>query len=171
MAAARIGKSSINWASLAERVPESQKHLYQQFKSKSDSYLRKVTSLPENAPAIDWTTYKTRIPIKGMVDDFQRQYEALKIPYPPNPKVAELDALEKETAADIEKFKQESSARISEYKKQLAYIASLIPIDQMTMEDYRDAYPETAFDPINRPTFWPHEPEDQTTAIEEKEAH
>ncbi|KAK5642098.1 hypothetical protein RI129_008265 [Pyrocoelia pectoralis] len=170
MASARITKSAINWASIAERVPESQKHLYQQFKSKSDSYLRKATSLPENPPAIDWASYKTRVPVKGMVEDFQRQYEALKVPYPPNPKVAELDALEKETKADIEKFKRESTARAEEYKKQLAHIASLIPFDQMTMEDYRDSYPDTAFDPINKPTFWPHDAESQIVE-EEKPSH
>lgn len=47
------------------------------------------------------------------------------------------------------------------YKKQLAYIASLIPFDQMTMEDFRDSYPDVAIDPINKPTFWPHNPEEQ----------
>lgn len=29
------------------------------------------------------------------------------------------------------------------------------------MEDYKDAFPEEALDPINKPTFWPHAPEDQ----------
>lgn len=43
----------------------------------------------------------------------------------------------------------------------MAHLASLIPFDQMTMEDFRDAYPEIAFDPLNKPTFWPHNPEDQ----------
>lgn len=50
---------------------------------------------------------------------------------------------------------------ICRYKKQLADLAGLIPYDQMTMEDYRDAYPEDAVDPINKPTFWPHTPEEQ----------
>lgn len=31
----------------------------------------------------------------------------------------------------------------------------------MTMEDFNDAYPEQAMDTVNKPTFWPHEPEDQ----------
>lgn len=43
----------------------------------------------------------------------------------------------------------------------MAHISSLIPYDQMTMEDFRDAYPEDAIDPINRPTFWPHSPDEQ----------
>jgi len=96
-----------------------------------------------------------------MVDEFEKQYKALSIPYPPNPKVSELDALEKEIKSDIAKFKSESDARIAEYKKQLEYLASLLPYDQMTMEDFSDAFPERALDPINKPTFWPHHPEDQ----------
>lgn len=51
--------------------------------------------------------------------------------------------------------------RFCRYKKQLAHIASLIPFDQMTMEDFRDAYPDLALDPINKPSFWPHTPEEQ----------
>lgn len=54
-------------------------------------------------------------------------------------------------------------------KKQLAHINSLLPYDQMTMEDFRDAYPELALDPINRPTFWPHTPEEQLD-YEDKDA-
>lgn len=29
------------------------------------------------------------------------------------------------------------------------------------MEDFRDAHPDMALDPINKPTFWPHTPEAQ----------
>lgn len=50
---------------------------------------------------------------------------------------------------------------LSRYKKQLAHLASLIPYDQMTMEDYRDAFPEESLNPLEKPSFWPHLPEDQ----------
>lgn len=40
-------------------------------------------------------------------------------------------------------------------------MASLIPYDQMTMEDYKEAYPDDSVDPINKPSFWPHNPEEQ----------
>lgn len=44
------------------------------------------------------------------------------------------------------------------YKKQLAVIAAMIPYDQMTMEDAYDAFPPgERFDPLNNPTFWPHD--------------
>lgn len=47
------------------------------------------------------------------------------------------------------------------YKKELAHIASLLSYDQMTLEDYKDAYPDEALDPLNKPTYWPHTPEEQ----------
>lgn len=31
----------------------------------------------------------------------------------------------------------------------------------MTMEMYYDMYPNEALDPVNRPTFWPHVPDEQ----------
>ncbi|XP_023012450.1 ATP synthase subunit d, mitochondrial [Leptinotarsa decemlineata] len=161
MASRRITQSSINWSALSERVPESQRSQFLAFKAKSDAYLRRVMANPEKPPVIDWAFYKSRVPVAGMVDDFQKQYGGLTIPFPADTVSSQIDAQEKEIKNDIAKFKTESNARIEEYKKQLAHIASLIPYDQMTMEDYRDAYPEEALDPINRPTYWPHNKEDQ----------
>ncbi|KAF2900763.1 hypothetical protein ILUMI_05416 [Ignelater luminosus] len=166
MAAKRVAKSSIDWAALAERVPPHQKGQFTQFKSKSDLYLRRVLANPESPPAIDWAAYKAHVKVAGMVDEFQKQYSALQIPYPPDTVSAQVDALEKEIKNDIAKFKTESNTRIEEYKKQLAYIASLLPYDQMTMEDFKDSFPEQALDPINKPTFWPHNPEDQLDYVD-----
>lgn len=47
------------------------------------------------------------------------------------------------------------------YENEINRLKKLVPYDQMTLEEYRDAYPDKALDPINRPTFWPHLPEDQ----------
>lgn len=69
---------------------------------------------PEKPPALDWSFYKARVPVAGMVDEFQKQYSALSIPFPPDTRTAEVDTQEKEIKADIEKFKSESNARIVE---------------------------------------------------------
>lgn len=42
----------------------------------------------------------------------------------------------------------------------MANIKALLPYEQMTMEDYKDAFPEQALDPLNKPTFWPHTPDE-----------
>lgn len=40
----------------------------------------------------------------------------------------------------------------------------MLPFDQMTLEDFIDAYPSHGPDFLNRPTFWPHGAEDQPDA-------
>jgi F-type H+-transporting ATPase subunit d len=96
-----------------------------------------------------------------MVDSFQKQYEALKVPYPADTVSASVDQQKAQVAKDIEKFVAESKNRIEDHKKSIAHLESLLPYSQMTMEDYRDAFPDQALDPINRPTLWPHTAEDQ----------
>ncbi|CAH1959817.1 unnamed protein product [Acanthoscelides obtectus] len=114
MAAKRIAQSSINWAALSERVPEHQRSSFLAFKAKSDNYLRRVLANPEKPPAIDWSFYKQKVPVAGMVEEFQKQYSALNIPYPPDTVQSQLEAQDKEIKSDIEKFKAESNSRIAE---------------------------------------------------------
>lgn len=157
----RIAQSAINWAAIAERVPPNQRIYFNGFKSKSDKYLRSVMANPETSPKIDWAYYKSRVAVSGLVDTFQKSYEALKVSYPSDTVSGQVVAQEKEVRADIENFKKESANRIAAHEKEIEHITSLLPFGQMTMEDYRDAYPEQALDPINRPTFWPHTADEQ----------
>lgn len=166
MAARRISQSSINWSALAERVPPTQKNNFIAFKARSDKYLRSVLANPDQSPKIDWAYYKNRVAVPGLVDSFQKSYEALKVPYPADNLTAQVEAQRKEILSDIEAFKRESEQRIAEHKKELERIKSLLPYDQMTLEDFKDAHPDLALDPINKPTFWPHLPEDQPGYIE-----
>ncbi|KAK9685343.1 ATP synthase D chain, mitochondrial (ATP5H) [Popillia japonica] len=105
MAAKRISQSAVNWAALAERVPEHQKQLFAAFKTKSDGYLRRVQGLPEAPPKIDWAFYKSKVPVAGMVAEFEKQYSALSIPYPPDTVSSQIDAQADSIKSDIEKFK------------------------------------------------------------------
>ncbi|XP_061394509.1 ATP synthase subunit d, mitochondrial [Musca vetustissima] len=161
MAARRVATSSINWASLAERVPPNQKANFAAFKTKSDAYMRAVLANPENPPKIDWAHYKKLVPVPGLVDTFQKQYEALKVPYPSDTVTAQIEAQAKEAKAEVDSFKKSSEQRIAQLQKEIDHLKSLLPFEQMTMEDYRDAFPDLALDPVNRPTFWPHTPEEQ----------
>uniref|UniRef100_A0A1L8E025 ATP synthase subunit d, mitochondrial n=1 Tax=Nyssomyia neivai TaxID=330878 RepID=A0A1L8E025_9DIPT len=161
MAARRVTQSSINWASLAERVPPNQKANFVAFKSKSDKYLRSVVANPEQAPKIDWARYKQAIPVAGLVENFQKQYEALNVPYPEDTFSGEVSKQEQDVKKEIQEFVRQSEDRIAEYQKQITHLKSLLPFDQMTMEDFRDSYPDMAIDPLNKPTFWPHNAEEQ----------
>ncbi|XP_066155082.1 ATP synthase subunit d, mitochondrial [Euwallacea fornicatus] len=170
MASKRIAQSAVNWAAISERVPEHQRANFLAFKAKSDGYLRRVMALPESAPVINWDFYKQRVPVAGMVEEFQKKYSAVTIPFPPDTVSSQIDSQEKEIKADIEKFKADSNAKITQYKKELAHINSLLPYDQMTMEDYKDAFSNEALDPLNKPTYWPHTAEDQLDYVDKDAA-
>lgn len=49
-------------------------------------------SLPDQPHKIDWAYYKKHVPAAGMVDKFQKEYEALKVPYPPDNYTAQIEA-------------------------------------------------------------------------------
>ncbi|XP_052861335.1 ATP synthase subunit d, mitochondrial [Anopheles cruzii] len=171
MASRRIAQSSVNWAALAERVPANQKASLAAFKTKSDKYLRSVTANPETAPKIDWAFYKKNVPVAGMVDKFQKAYEALQIPYPADNVSKLVEAQEKEVQQEIAKFVKASEARIADHQAQIATLQSLLPFEQMTMEDFKDSFPDQAVDSVNRPTFWPHTPEEQEPGAPNAEPH
>jgi len=161
MAAKRITQSAINWTAFAERVPDNQRIFFNALKARSDNYLRRVLSNPETAPKLDFSAYKAKIPIAGLAESFQKQYEALKVPYPADKLTADVNAQEKSAEQDVKNFIADSNKKIAEHKDQLGNWDKVLPYEEMTMEDFKNAFPEQALDPINRPTLWPHTPEEQ----------
>ncbi|XP_018306153.1 ATP synthase subunit d, mitochondrial [Mycetomoellerius zeteki] len=151
---------TINWSALAEKIPETEKTAFAAFKSKSDQYLRRMNANPEAPPKIDWAYYKKSIPIAGLVDKFQKEYESVKVPYPVDKYTSEIEAEEKKVHIKIEEFITESNQRITTANKEIDRIKSLLPFSEMTMEDFRNAYPEYAIN-NDKPTVWPHTPEVQ----------
>lgn len=60
-----------------------------------------MISLPESAPAINFAAYKARIPVAGMVDNFQKEYEALKVPYPADTVSQQIGDVEKDAVSNF----------------------------------------------------------------------
>ncbi|XP_018340328.1 PREDICTED: ATP synthase subunit d, mitochondrial [Trachymyrmex septentrionalis] len=156
----RVAIKTINWAALAQKIPETEKTAYAALKSKSDQYLRRLNENPEAPPKIDWVYYKKIIPIVGLVDKFQKEYEALKVPYPVDKYTSEIEVEEKKVHIKIEEFITESNQRIAAASKEINRVKNLLPFDEMTMEDFRDAYPDLAIN-VNKPSIWPHTPDVQ----------
>ncbi|XP_070380051.1 ATP synthase subunit d, mitochondrial [Dermacentor albipictus] len=156
MAARRISKSAVDWAAFAERVPPNQKQFYQALKAKSDGYLRRVLSMPENPPPIDFAMYRAKLGNPALVEQFEKSYKAFSVPFPKEHVTPDIDAQEQSAKKEVENFISESNNRIAGYKKELARFEAMIPALHMTMEDFVDYFPDQKID-VDNPTYWPHD--------------
>jgi hypothetical protein len=57
---------------------------------------RRMNTNPETPAKIDWTYYKKNVPMPGLVDKFQKEYESFKVPYPADKYTSEVEAEEKQ---------------------------------------------------------------------------
>lgn len=69
---------------------------------------------PDKAPVIEWAMYKKHVPVAGMVDNFQKAYEALKVPYPADTVTAKIADQEQTVKAEVADFKKVSETRIKQ---------------------------------------------------------
>ncbi|XP_035198455.1 ATP synthase subunit d, mitochondrial [Oxyura jamaicensis] len=157
MAGRRAALKAIDWAAFAERVPANQRAMFNALKTRSDALSARLASLPEKPPTIDWAHYKAAIAKADMVDEFQKKFSALKIPEPVDTQSAKIDAQEQEAAKKTAEYVQASKARIAQYEQHLQKLRSMIPFEQMTIEDMAEAFPESKLDKEKHP-FWPHKP-------------
>ncbi|NWS40413.1 ATP5H synthase, partial [Probosciger aterrimus] len=157
MAGRRAAIKAIDWAAFAERVPPNQKAMFNALKTRSDALSARLAALPEKPPAIDWAYYKTAVAKAGMVDEFQKKFSALKIPEPVDTQTSKINAQEQEAAKSTAEYVQASKARIAQYEQELQKLRSMIPFEQMTLEDLHEAFPETRLDKEKYP-YWPHKP-------------
>lgn len=56
---------------------------------------------PESAPKIDWAYYKKTVVTPGLVDKFQKEYEAISIPYPADKYTAEIDVQKQDMVISV----------------------------------------------------------------------
>ncbi|XP_015266262.1 PREDICTED: ATP synthase subunit d, mitochondrial [Gekko japonicus] len=157
MAGRRAALKAIDWVAFAERVPPNQKPMFNALKTRSDTLSAKLASLPESPPAIDWAFYKTTIARPGMVDEFEKKYKAFQVPEPVDNETAKVEAQEQEANKSAASYIQASKARIVQFEKELQKFKTMIPFEQMTFDDYYEAFPETKPDKEKYP-HWPHKP-------------
>jgi len=155
MAAKRVTTTAVNWAEFATKIPAANKGAFAALKTKQDGYLRAVNQLPESLPAIDFASYKGRISA-AMVDDFEKKYTALDIPYPKDTAQAEIAAEDAKQKAAYDKFVAESATRVGAVTEELAKWEAMMPIEDMNLEEAAAAVPHLVpqFRP-DKPEFWP----------------
>jgi len=187
VAGKRTSQTSINWADLAKRIPVEQKAAFESMRNQHFEYLRQVNALPADLPAIDWEYYRSKIAIPGMVDDFEKKYKALDIPYPENKWLHAFDAEYTKKKAEFDQMCVESNEKIAESEKGLERWTTMRPIEEMSKEEVLlQCYDVRSYsilgnssdvlglvvDPNAPPTFWPHfdsYEQDEAHAMETKE--
>ncbi|KAE8576857.1 hypothetical protein XENTR_v10004350 [Xenopus tropicalis] len=157
MAGRRAALKAIDWMAFAERVPPNQKAMFNALKTRSDTVAGKLASLPEKTPVIDWAFYRTAVQKAGMVDEFEKKFNATTIPEPKDTQTEKINAQEQESVKQAATYIQESKTRVSQYEKELERYRNMIPFDQMTFDDLHEAFPETRLDK-EKHVYWPHKP-------------
>jgi len=162
MASRRVAATSVNWAEFSKKVPAAQKASFQALKQKVDTFQRAVTALPEKTPAIDFNAYKSKVAVAGMVDEFQKKYEALDIPYPKDNLTATIDQQAVQKKQEYQKFVAASKDKIAGINVEMAKWEAMIPIEDMTIEEFvvmvqRPSSDVYKFPDGENPRFWPHD--------------
>merc|ERR1711963_1253899 len=157
MASRRVAATSVNWAEFAKKVPASQKASFQALKQKVDTFQRSVPALPEKAPAIDFAAYKPKIAVAGMVDEFQKKYEALDIPYPKDNLTATIDQQAVQKKQEYQKFVASSQEKIAAINRE--EFLGLVQRKNPRIYEVPD---------VDNPRFWPHDVDYDEWLVEAK---
>lgn len=144
MSTNRLSKSTVDWAKLAKIAGRHQQKQFNKFKGRTDTYLRRVNENPEKAPEIDFAAYKKLVNNKAAIDQLEKSYKALSIAYPPDNLAAKIDAEERATAIEGKKFADSLTARIGEAEELLQKFKIMLPVDQMSPEDFARTFPDWA---------------------------
>lgn len=142
--------------------------------NKSFLYFRRVDSLPDKLPTLDWDFYRRHVRESFLehLEQFQVKYEELDHSFAKRHEVldhskyyTEWQELEKQVKAEVQTFIEESKKRVRTYEKELRQRRSL-DYDNMTMEQFMEARKDLAHlvPGQGKPLFWPHTPEEQIAA-------
>ncbi|KAH8308842.1 hypothetical protein KR059_002431 [Drosophila kikkawai] len=173
------GCQAVQMADLMKQVPPNQLKQFKIFAKKHEEYKERVRKYPESLPAIDWEYYRQNVrpEFVSWVKTYESKYDKLHSLFENRHTLVDhkryfqlVDKESKEVQKEIRDFKDASNKRIEKLTEQLEFLKSLKPYEEMTMEEFCYASPHLAPDFINKPTFWPHTPEEQMPGPSDPEA-
>ncbi|XP_013104922.2 ATP synthase subunit d, mitochondrial isoform X1 [Stomoxys calcitrans] len=170
MAAKKL--STVSLADLVKRVPKNQMKQFEKFRDKTLEYHRRVNQLPAKLPFIDWDYYRSNVRQEyvNMVSQFQCDYEELDCTFNMRHELndfskyyEELEKLTEKVKEEVRQYIEESNSRIQCYEAELKRLRSLVPYEEMTMEQFVTEREDLAeFIPRQgKALFWPHDPSEQ----------
>ncbi|CAH8574321.1 unnamed protein product [Schistosoma turkestanicum] len=109
MTSKRAVVSAVNWSELYSKCPKHQLDQFRELKTKTDSLVSRITSLPESLPPINWEHYAHVVPIPGLVDKFKKQYTSFSVDYPKDKSDA-ITKVEKQGSVMIANAKRHADA-------------------------------------------------------------
>lgn len=71
-------------------------------------------ALPPEPPKINWDAYRKSVPVAGLVDKFQKEYEAYQVPFPDDPLTKTIDEEWVKLQQEIKDYCAKSQAVIQE---------------------------------------------------------
>ncbi|EDV55746.1 lens epithelium-derived growth factor [Drosophila erecta] len=169
----------VQLADLMKQVPPNQLPKFQMFAKKHEEYKDRVRKYPESMPTIDWEYYRQNVreEFVDWVKGYETKYDKLHSVFENRHAIVDhkryfdlVDKEKEEVIKSISDYKAESDKRIKELTEKLECMKSMRPYDEMTMEEFCFARPHLAPDFINKPTFWPHTPEEQKPGPSDPEA-
>ena len=106
-----------------------------------------------------------------MVDDFQKKYDALQIPFPKDTLSSQIDQQATAAKSKYEQLVKDSKTRIVGINEEKAKWEAMMPVEEMNLEEVLDAgIKGIAVDPQVE-SMWPHEQsyeEWKATTLQEK---
>lgn len=157
MASKGLTRVKADWSQLASRLRGSDVTKLNKLKSKIDANAVKVSSLPDSLPKIDWAHYKAHASNPKLVEELEKKYASLSLEKPKvNPShIEELELAKKQDVARFEKFSVVAQSYIESAGVVKKKFEDMIPVNQMTMEDWILTFPYWSFS-IEHPSVWPH---------------
>lgn len=142
MAARRVGQKVVDWVKLQQAVPAEVRGDFLAFRGKYESSKARMNAYPEQPQPIDWSFYKSNIAKPGFVEEFEKKFNSLEVPYPKDTASSRLAERQKEIEEQSQEAIKNSKAEAARLKQELHNLQSEKPYEEMTIDEYLADKPE-----------------------------